>query len=293
MINILKKIIERLFKLEKLYKQQNELKILTSLSLLDKENNSEKINDYELKIFSQFGEDGIIDFLTKKLNLKNKTFIEFGVEDYEESNTRFLLEAKNWKGLIIDSSKIFIDKIKKKDYFWRNNLTAINAFVTVENINNLIKDNFHFKNLDLMSIDIDGNDYWVWKAITICKPAIVIIEYNARFGYEKSVTIPYKDKFNRISEHYSSIYFGASLEALYKLGKIKGYSLVGTNLNGNNSFFVRDDLMKQNNHIKSFTPKECFNNNSFNELRDKNGNILDRDNFKEKEILEKLPLVEV
>ncbi len=293
MINILKKIIERLFKLEKLYKQQNELKILTSLSLLDKENNSEKINDHELKIFSQFGEDGIIDFLTKKLNLKNKTFIEFGVEDYEESNTRFLLEAKNWKGLIIDSSKIFIDKIKKKDYFWRNNLTAINAFVTVENINNLIKDNFHFKNLDLMSIDIDGNDYWVWKAITICKPAIVIIEYNARFGYEKSVTIPYKDKFNRISEHYSSIYFGASLEALYKLGKIKGYSLVGTNLNGNNSFFVRDDLMKQNNHIKSFTPKECFNNNSFNELRDKNGNILDRDNFKEKEILEKLPLVEV
>ena len=101
------------------------------------------------------------------------------------------------------------------------------------------------------------------------------------------------EKFNRISEHYSSIYFGASLEALYKLGKIKGYSLVGTNLNGNNSFFVRDDLMKQNNHIKSFTPKECFNNNSFNELRDKNGNILDRDNFKEKEILEKLPLVEV
>ena len=293
MINILKKIIERLFKLKKLNKQLNELKILNGLSLLDKKNNSEKINDHELKIFSQFGEDGIIDFLIKKLDLKNKTFIEFGVEDYEESNTRFLLEARNWKGLIIDSSKIFIDTIKKKDYFWRNNLKAINAFVTVDNINNLIKDNFHFKNLDLMSIDIDGNDYWVWKAITICKPAIVIIEYNARFGYKKSVTIPYKEKFDRISEHYSSIYFGASLEALYKLGKIKGYSLVATNINGNNSFFVRDDLMKQNNHIKSCTPEECFNNNSFNELRDKNGNILDRDNIKEKEILEKLPLVEV
>jgi len=293
MIKFLNKIINKLFKLKKLYKQQNELKILSGLSLLKTKINSENINDHELKIFSQFGEDGIIDFLVKKIDLKTKTFIEFGVEDYEESNTKFLLEAKNWKGLVFDSSQTFIDIIKKKDFYWRNNFVAVNAFITAESINDLIRKNFPHKEVALMSIDIDGNDYWVWKAIDTCKPAIIIIEYNARFGYEKSVTVPYKKDFDRILEHHSSIYFGASLMALYKLGKEKGYSLVGTNLNGNNSFFIRNDFIKKNQNIKTFTPEQCFHINSFNELRDKKGNILDRNNLKEKEILEKLPLEEV
>tara|TARA_B100000787_G_C16196535_1_gene301283 strand:- start:1433 stop:2314 length:882 start_codon:yes stop_codon:yes gene_type:complete len=293
MLKILNKVIEKLFKLKNLNKQQNDLKILTGLSLLEQKKDTKNINDHELKIFSQFGEDGIIDFLVKKINLQNKTFIEFGVEDYEESNTKFLLEAKNWKGLVIDSSQRFIDIIKKQDFYWRNNLIAVKAFITVENIDNLIKKNFLHNDVGLMSIDIDGNDYWVWKAIKAHKPAIVIIEYNARFGYEKSVSIPYKKDFDRITEHHSSIYFGASLMALYKLGKEKGYSLVGTNTNGNNSFFVRDDFIKKSLDLKIFTPEQCFHFNSFNELRDKNGNILDRNSVLEKEILEKLPLEEV
>ena len=293
MIKIFSKIVEKVIKFKNINKQQNELKILLGLSLLDSKKDIENINDNELKIFSQFGEDGIIDFLVKKLDLKIKTFIEFGVEDYEESNTKFLLEARNWKGLVIDSSKKFINIIKEKDFYWRNNLIAINAFITVENINDLIKKNFHHEEVGLMSVDIDGNDYWVWKSIEICNPAIVVIEYNARFGARKSVTIPYKKKFDRITEHYSSIYFGASLTALYKLGKKKGYSLVGTNSNGNNSFFVRNDLLKNNNNIKTFKPEQCFHINSFNELRDEKGNILDRDHIKEEKILEKLPLIEV
>ena len=293
MLKIVNKVIEKLFKLKNLNKQQNDLKILTGLSLLEQKKDTKNINDHELKIFSQFGEDGIIDFLVKKINLQTKTFIEFGVEDYEESNTKFLLEAKNWKGLVIDSSQRFIDIIKKQDFYWRNNLIAVKAFITVENIDNLIKKNFLHDDVGLMSIDIDGNDYWVWKAIKARKPAIVIIEYNARFGYEKSVSIPYKKDFDRIAEHHSSIYFGASLMALYKLGKEKGYSLVGTNANGNNSFFVRDDFIKKSPDLKIFTPEQCFHLNSFNELRDKNGAILDRNSVLEKEILEKLPLEEV
>lgn len=113
MIKIFSKIVEKVFKFKNINKQQNELKILAGLSLLDSKKDIENINDNELKIFSQFGEDGIIDFLVKKLDLKIKTFIEFGVEDYEESNTKFLLEARNWKGLVIDSSKKFINIIKK------------------------------------------------------------------------------------------------------------------------------------------------------------------------------------
>ena len=293
MIKILDKIIEKFFKLKNLNKQLNELKILTGLNLLEGQKDNTNINDHELKVFSQFGEDGIIDFLIKKIDLKAKTFVEFGVEDNEESNTKFLLEAKNWEGLVFDSSQKFIETIKKKDFYWRNNLIAVKAFITVENIDDLIKKNFLHKEVGLMSIDIDGNDYWVWKAIESYKPAIVIVEYNARFGYQKSVTIPYKEKFDRISEHHSSIYFGASLAALHKLGKEKGYSLVGTNLNGNNSFFIRDDLIKKNNDIKTFTPEQCYHANSFNELRDKKGNILDRDSSVEKKILDKLPLVEI
>ena len=293
MIKILNRIIEKFFKFKNLNKQQNELKILTGLSLLEREKEISNINDSELKIFSQFGEDGIIDFLVKKINLQTKTFIEFGVEDYEESNTKFLLEAKNWKGLVFDSSQKFIDIIKKKDFYWRNNLIAVKAFITAENIDNLIKKNFFHEEVGLMSIDIDGNDYWVWKAIETYKPAIVIIEYNARFGYKKSVSIPYKKDFDRIAEHHSSIYFGASLMALYKLGKEKGYSLVGTNTNGNNSFFIRDDFLKKNENLKTFTPEQCFHTNSFNELRDKNGKILDRNGTKEQEILDKLPLEKV
>ncbi|MDB9937288.1 hypothetical protein OAD13_04470 [Candidatus Pelagibacter sp.] len=293
MIEILNRIIEKLFKFKNLNKQQNELKILTGLSLLEKKKDINNINDNELKIFSQFGEDGIIDFLVKKINLQNKTFIEFGVEDYEESNTKFLLEAKNWRGLVFDSSQKFIDIIKKKDFYWRNNLIAVKAFITAENIDNLIKQNFLHEEVGLMSIDIDGNDYWVWKAIETYKPAIVIIEYNARFGYKKSVSIPYKKDFDRIAEHHSSIYFGASLMALYKLGKEKGYSLVGTNTNGNNSFFIRDDFLKKNENLKTYTPEQCFHINSFNELRDKNGNILDRNSNKEQEILNNLPLEKI
>ena len=197
MIKILDKIIEKFFKLKNLNKQLNELKILTGLNLLEGQKDNTNINDHELKVFSQFGEDGIIDFLVKKIDLKTRTFVEFGVEDYEESNTKFLLEAKNWKGLVFDSSQKFIDTIKKKDFYWRNNLIAVKAFITVENIDNLIKKNFLHKEVGLMSIDIDGNDYWVWKAIESYKPAIVIVEYNARFGYQKSVSIPYKEKFDR------------------------------------------------------------------------------------------------
>lgn len=292
MINIIKNKISKILNYEKIIKKQNDLKILIGKSILQEKKNSENINDYELKIFSQFGEDGIIDFLVNKIQIKNKIFIEFGVEDYEEANTRFLLEGKNWSGLIFDSSNQNINKIKKQDYYWRNNLIAKKEFITAENINELIDQNLEDQEIGLLSIDVDGNDYWIWKSLKVIDPTIVVIEYNARFGFDEALVVPYSEKFNRKIAHYSTIYFGASLKALYELAKSKGYSLVGTNLNGNNAFFVKNSEIEKAN-LKEFQPKDCFNINSFNELRNKDGEIMERSLDEEKKILKTLPLLKV
>ena len=291
MINLIKQKIIKILNLDKITDNQNEIKKLLGEATLKEEKEANNINDYELKIFSQFGEDGIIDYLIKSLKIEEKNFIEFGVENYEEANTRFLLESRNWSGLIFDSSKEHINFIKGKNYYWRQNLIAKCEFITSENINSLIQEHNGDREVGFLSIDVDGNDYWIWKAINGIIPKIVVIEYNARLGKKKSIVTPYKKDFNRIKEHHSSIYFGASLIAIYKLAKEKNYSLVGTNINGSNAFCVHNDVLK-NSNIKSLSPEQCFHKNSFNELRDEKGNILDRDEKKEKEILSKMDFVE-
>ncbi len=276
MVKILDKIIDKLrniLGIRKLYEDINNLKVLNGkkISLVMNNLNSFEFNEYEFKVFSQFGEDGLIQYLIKNLNISNKRFIEFGVENYEEANTRFLLENDNWSGLIIDSSKENIQHIKKQNYFWKYNIKAINEFITKENINNIVKKNMFEGEIGILSIDIDGNDYWIWNEIEIVKPEIVIIEYNARLGNKLSLTVPYKSNFDRMKNINKNNY-GASLCALNKLAEKKGYNLVGTNSNGNNAFFVRKDKI-QNSKIKIKEPHQCFNLNSFSEDIDKAGKI--------------------
>ena len=289
MKKLINKIISKITNIDKIKSNHNETKLLlgkiaTGINHIKK---FQDMREYEVKVFSQFGEDGIIDFLIKELDIKNNKFIEIGIENYEESNTRYLLEAKNWNGLIIDGSQKYVDYIVKQNYYWRNNITAKCSFVTEKNINDVIKDFSIKDDIGLLSIDIDGNDYWIWKKIENLKPDIVIIEYNARLGSKKSITTPYEENFNRIDKHHSSIYFGCSLAALYKLGKKKGYSLIYTNVNGNNAFFINNQILRNSKSeiVKEKSPDECFNAHSFNELRDINGNILDRNKELEDEIL--------
>ena len=200
------------------------------------------LSDFEFKIFSQWGEDGIIQYLTRLLAMPNKVFIEFGVQDYTESNTRFLLINDNWSGLVMDSSKANVDFIKQDDIYWRYDLKAIHSFVTRDNVNQLIGRHIKEKDIGLLVIDIDGNDYWVWKAITAVSPRIVVCEYNSIFGCEHFITVPYEEKFFRSKKHYSNLYYGASLPALCSLTEEKGYVFVGCNSNGNNAFFIRKDI---------------------------------------------------
>src|SRR4030095_16351952 len=188
----------------------------------------------EFRVFSQWGEDGIIQFLISRISIEEKTFVEFGVEDYTQANTRFLLVNNNWRGLVIDSDGAGIDRLRRSAVCWQYGLRAVESHVTSENINDLLHSNGFTGEIGLLSIDIDGNDYWVWRAIDVISPVIVIVEYNHRFGSEVSVTSPYDKDFKR-GNGYPIFYFGASLKALCALADRKGYAFVGCNSNGVNA----------------------------------------------------------
>lgn len=197
----------------------------------------------EYKVYSQWGEDGIIQWLINSIPITNKVFIEFGVEDYSEANTRYLLMKDNWSGLVIDGSETNMQKVRNSDLYWRYNLKAVSKFITKENINEIFMQNGIQGDIGLLSIDIDGNDYWVWKAIHVVSPRIVICEYNSLFGSKREITTPYNAEFARSDYHESNLVYGVSIKALESLANEKGYCLVAGNSAGNNLFFVRKDCM--------------------------------------------------
>lgn len=198
--------------------------------------------EVEFAAFSQCGEDGIIDWLVGRLPEIPHTFVEFGVSNYREANTRLLMQLRNWRGLVMDGSPEHIRDIQAQDIYWRYSLTAKCAFIDQENINRILKDEGVTGSVGLLSVDIDGNDYWVWKSIEVISPAIVVVEYNSVLGDIHALTIPYHPNFQRTQAHHSNLYFGASLPALTDLGRKKGYTFVGTTSTGVNAFFIRDDL---------------------------------------------------
>ncbi len=213
-------------------------------SLNSQKNSISKLCEVEFQIFSQFGDDGIIQYLINKIEIQNKIFIEFGVENYKESNTRFLLINNKWSGLVIDGDTKNIDFIKSDVIYSNFDLHVECSFITKDNINNIIA-NFlkrgYPSEIGLLSIDIDGNDYWIWKEINNINPVIVIIEYNSLFGPEKPWTIPYQDDFYRLKIDPLFQYWGVSIAALCHLGEDKGYDFIGCNSQGNNAYFIRKD----------------------------------------------------
>ncbi len=227
------------------------------------------LRDAEFKVYSQFGDDGIIQYLLSRLPA-NPTFVEFGVEDYTEANTRFLLVHNQWRGLILDGRPDLEAVVAEQGLSMLYDLQASSAFITAENINPLISEAGFSGELGLLSIDIDGNDYWVWRAITCVQPQIVVVEYNAVFGPSRAVTIPYTPAFTRQQAHYSWLYFGASLAALCALGEEKGYAFLGCNEAGNNAYFVRKDLAAP---FRSQTPERGFRDSRFRESRDPAGHM--------------------
>lgn len=228
------------------------------------------INDFEFSVFSQFGEDGIIQYLIENIEIKNKVFVEFGVENYKESNTKFLLMNNNWRGLVIDGNDRNITFIKNSEIYWRHDLQARHNFITRENINSIISEEQITGDIGLLSIDIDGADYWIWDEIAVIQPAIVIVEYNSLFGPTRTITVPYQPDFYRMNYHYSGLVFGTSITSLIDLGDKKGYYFVGCNEMGNNAFFVKKEKI---GNIRPLTVQEGYKEAKFRESRDKNGTL--------------------
>jgi hypothetical protein len=252
---------------------------------------SRDLRDNEFQVFSQNGEDGILQFLVRHVPISRKIFVEFGVENYTESNTRFLLVNDNWAGLVLDGSPENVGYIRRDPIYWKHNLKAEQAFITRDNINTLFSANGVSGEIGILSIDIDGNDYWVWEAIDAVNPAIVVIEYNSRFGPRRAVTVPYDPQFQRTKAHFSNIYYGASLKALCQLGGRKGYAFVGCNTAGNNAFFVRKDVKLA--EIRELSCEEGFVAAQFRESRDENGKLTFLSREDEIKLLSDLPLIEV
>jgi hypothetical protein len=259
----------------KLPDQVAEAKILAANTLIHQiamRGDLADIKEAEFKVFSQFGEDGILQYLIRKTGIgpELRTFVEFGVETYEEANTRFLLMNNNWSGLVIDGSPASVAQIRASSVYWRNGLSAVAAFIDADNINRLIAEGGFCGEIGLLSVDIDGNDYWVWDKIDVVTPVIVVAEYNSVFGAHHAITVPYDPSFVRGNAHYSNLYWGASLKALSLVADRKGYALVGCNSAGNNAFFVRRDRL---NGLKELSPEIAYVESKFKESRDSEGRL--------------------
>ena len=217
--------------------------------------NEKCLDLYGFKVYSQNDEDGIIEEIFNRIGTTNKLFVEFGVQNGLECNTHYLLH-KGWRGLWIEGSKQFFDEILVRFFpvLRIGQLGCLNAFITKDNINDLISESEIKGEIDLLSIDIDGNDYYVWEAINVISPRVVVIEYNAKFPPNHVWKMAYNEKY--VWE--GSDCQGASLKALELLGRELGYRLVGTNLNGVNAFFVRQELAG-NRFIEPPTAETLYN----------------------------------
>lgn len=231
-----------------------------------------KLADTSSDIFTYHGEDGIIQYLLSRLQPVPCTFADIGSGDGITSNCATLALHYNWSGVFIDQDTAQL-AVGRRFYQKRVEQGAAHQFVEAEvnkeNINTLLKDAGLTGPVGLLSIDIDGNDYWIWKAIDIIQPAIVVVEAKVEFGF-RSVAVPYgPSNHHRADPRYN----GASVEAFRKLGEAKGYKLAGSNKQGYNLFFVKQDtaipavttadILHDEQISSSFYPADFFNKHSF------------------------------
>ena len=227
--------------------QVSQLILMSQYKQLAANKNLPKFQDTGCHFYSQTDEDGFLLFIFSLIGSTNKKVIEIGCGDGIECNSANLIINHGWKGLLLDGNETNII-IGKKIYGFLKT-TAVNppklvqAWLTTENINELITTHGFDGEIDLLSIDIDGVDYWILKSISCVNPRVIILEYNTYWGAQESVTVPYDSEFKaQIID--GAYYCGASLKAFVELGKTLGYRLVGSNTAQYNAFFIRNDIGK-------------------------------------------------
>jgi hypothetical protein len=249
------------------------------------------LHAHEFRVFSQWGEDGILQLLCREVPLPRRVFVEFGVESYEQANTLNLLLSGGWSGLVMEADAAHVARIRAGRVYRSHDLDVVHARVTPENADRLLAEAGVQGDIGVLSIDVDGMDYWIWRGIRSIAPALVVAEYNHRFGPEEAVTVPYDDDFDRAAAPHAMVHYGASLAALARLADRKGYDLVGCGSHGVNAFFVRRDLRPE--RIPAKRAAEAFVAGGFREAHDEDGRRLDLTLDEERHLARSLPLVHV
>lgn len=218
--------------------------------------------DVEFRCFSQNGEDGILVYLFALLGTTNRKVVELCAGSGMECNAANLIINHGWRGLLIDGDPEQIAVGKEFYARCKNTFSApptlVASWVTPEIVNDLLRTHDFAGEIDLLSLDMDGNDYWVWRALDCIRPRVIILEFNAGCGPEKSLTMRYDPDF-RPDYSRPPYRFGASLPAFVKLAREKGYRLVGVQSLGFNALFIQtgvgEDLFPER------SPEECFARN--------------------------------
>ena len=212
---------------------------------------------YEYGWLSQNGEDGILRYLFDTIGYESRWLVEFGF-GAKQCNALRLLLKEDFHGLLMDGSAENVELFNGAagEHGIDERARAVQAFITRANLKDLIVGNGVPREIDFLSLDVDGNDYWFWQSMDYISPRVVCIEYNAGIGPELSWTVPYDDEFERYAKHPGGFFHGASLAALYKLARDKGYYLIGCDSTGTNAFFLRDDVVIEG--VSALTPSEAF-----------------------------------
>jgi hypothetical protein len=244
--------------------------ILTSRSMSGR---FQKLWDAEVKVFSQWGEDGILDYLCESLELSKPKVLEVGAGNFHECNSRFLAENRNASVVAVDGRDDLISSINQNSLKWKNHIFALQEWISPTNINDIISTaRKSMLGIDIFSLDLDGNDYWILEAANLEHVSIVVVEYNPLFGSKLAVSVPRDDKFDRTIKHYSCLYYGASLSAFIHILSQKGFIFVGSNRVGSNGFFVRKDLVTK---VKLNLPTDLSQHTDWRirESRDNSGEL--------------------
>jgi hypothetical protein len=210
------------------------------------------------KLYSQSDEDGIIAEIFRRIGTTIRVFVEFGAQTGAENNTRLLLE-QGWSGLWIEGLPDFAPVVRHvfAERIARGQLKFIEQFVDRDNINGLIGGAGITGEIDFLSVDIDGNDYHVFEAIDVIRPRLVCLEHNHSYPPPVDWVMPYDPTY--YWDHTSGVAdYGASLVAMARLARQKGYELVGCGLYSPNGFYVRRDLLGEHLHQRC-EPSHMFN----------------------------------
>lgn len=245
--------------------------------------------DSEVKVYSQWGEDGILDYICEIIALAKPRFLEIGAGNFLECNSRFIAEFRNASVVAVDARADLLSA-PLHSLKWKNHIELVHEWITPDNINSIIElAEQKMNSVDIFSLDLDGNDYWILERANLSQFKVVVVEYNALFGSTHEVTVPRNDRFERHKEHASGLYYGASLKAFVELLKLKGFVFIGTNRSCVNAFFIKKNLRSKFKTLK-MQNLDKYVDSTIRESRDSFGKLSFLAGIDRNTVIESLPL---